>query len=72
MAKLIIICSRVYEIALAFFLLKIASDYLPPEEYARLNLFLAVTQGITLFLISPLQNWILVNNKHAIQGKWLS
>lgn len=72
MGKLIVIFSRLYEIALAFLLLKIASDYLSPDEYARLNLFLAITQGIALFLISPIQNWILVNNKQAIDGKWLS
>jgi O-antigen/teichoic acid export membrane protein len=63
MFKALTALGRVYEVILAFFLLKVASDYLPPSEFAKFNLFLALTQGVALFFISPFQNWILVNNK---------
>lgn len=72
MSKFIILFARGYEIIVAFFLLKLMSDFLTPEEYAKLNLFVAITQGIALFFISPLQNWILVNNKEAQSGNWLT
>lgn len=72
MTKLIVAFSRVYEVVLAFFLLKLVSDFLTPSEFAKLNLFTAVTQGVALFFISPLQNWILVNNVKAKNENWLS
>lgn len=72
MSKFIILFARGYEVIVAFFLLKLMSDFLTPEEYAKLNLFVAITQGIALFFISPLQNWILVNNKEAQSGNWLT
>lgn len=72
MTKLIVAFSRIYEVVLAFFLLKLVSDLLTPSEFAKLNLFTAITQGIALFFISPLQNWILVNNVKAREEKWLS
>ncbi|MCA7283244.1 O80 family O-antigen flippase [Escherichia coli] len=62
MSKFIILFARGYEVLIAFCLLKLMSDFLSPLEYAQLNLFVAITQGIALFFISPLQNWILVNN----------
>ncbi len=71
MKKLIVAFSRLYEVMLAFFLLKIVSDYLIPSEYAKLNLFIAITQGVVLFFISPLQNWILVNNIKSSEENWL-
>lgn len=64
MSKFIILFARGYEVLIAFCLLKLMSDFLSPLEYAQLNLFVAITQGIALFFISPLQNWILVNNNN--------
>lgn len=72
MTKFIVAFSRMYEVVLAFLLLKLVSDLLTPGEFAKLNLFTAVTQGIALFFISPLQNWILVNNIKATKENWLS
>ncbi|WP_421504944.1 hypothetical protein [Erwinia rhapontici] len=72
MTKFIVAFSRLYEVMLAFFLLKLVSDFLTPSEFAKLNLFTAVTQGVALFFISPLQNWILVNNIKARNENWLS
>ncbi|HGF6562048.1 hypothetical protein GKR71_01080 [Providencia sp. wls1922] len=69
--KILVAASRIYEILLAFLLLKISSDLLSPEEYGKLGLLTTITQGIAWFFLAPLQNFILVNTINANDNGWL-
>ncbi len=69
--KVLIAISRIYEILLAFLLLKISSDLLSPEEYGKLGLLVTITQGIAWLFLAPLQNFILVNTISAKDNGWL-
>ncbi|HIF9286931.1 TPA: hypothetical protein ACX6Q9_002874 [Photobacterium damselae] len=62
MNKTMLILSRILEIFVSFILIKISSDYLSPTEYAKMAVFIATTQGVAWFFISPLQNYIVTNS----------
>ncbi|MEZ8743223.1 hypothetical protein AB4369_08975 [Vibrio sp. 10N.261.49.A5] len=69
--KLGVLLTRALEVFLSFLLIKLASDILSPEEFAKMGLFIAITQGATWFLISPIQNYLLVNSKNAFENQKL-
>lgn len=57
--------SKIFEIFTAFLLIRLVSVYLEPSQFAELTLFIALSQGVTWLLISPVQNYILVSCSSA-------
>ena len=63
--------SKVFEIFIAFLLVRLISIYLVPKEFAELTLFIALSQGVTWLFISPIQNYILVSCSHTSKERAL-
>jgi O-antigen/teichoic acid export membrane protein len=65
--------SKVFELFVAFLLVRLISVYLAPKQFAELTLFIALSQGVTWLFISPIQNYILVSCSYASkEGSLLS
>ncbi len=67
-----VLVSKAIEVFVAFLLIRLVSEHLIPEQFALLQLFIALTQGITWVFLSPFQNFILVNSGDAFEKSWLS